>query len=283
MEKNIVRNRLTKNITSLSLDKDELRRFLNILQERANAICEIECKKIESFSDVNLEKAKENLKTCAPLNITITGKQSEELFGTIDEVFNSVSFPERIKSLYVNSNLSYKTLFNYYTENSFEIIIDFSKPKVFDFTFQPNEKTPNDSVFRVEGSDNTLVNGVFHEIDSYVNGKPAIFSKIHNGSIYSLLIWFLGIPFGFWACLKLSFFANTFIENDIFLRNAFFVYVFFVSLFVLRILFHYFRWVYPMIEYRSKKERSIIHQAALFSIIIGLIGKFIYDVFSHIF
>jgi len=51
----------------------------------------------------------------------------------------------------------------------------------------------------------------------------------------------------------------------------------------MRILFHYFRWVYPMIEYKSKKDRSIGHQAALLSITLGIIGKILYDVIKLLF
>ena len=86
MKNNIVRNKLSKKITSLSLDKIELKRLLDILQLRANTVCEIECRKIETITNPeNIEKAKEDLRSCAPLRISVTGDESEELFGTIDE------------------------------------------------------------------------------------------------------------------------------------------------------------------------------------------------------
>jgi hypothetical protein len=285
MSANIVRNKLSKNITSLSLDKEELKKLLALLQERANAACEFEYKKIEAVTDqgYNKELAKDNLKSCSILKVTITGNENKELFGSIDEVFNSISFPEKVKAVYVHSEIPYKSQFNYYPENFFELFIDFSKPRVFDFSFQPSEKTPNNSQFKVEGSDNTWVNGVFHEIDAYFEDKPSKFSKVHKGSIYDFLIWFFGMPFGFWSCYKFSTLINKAFSSHPFLENALFVYTFFISLFVIRILFHYFRWVYPMIEYRNKKERSIGHQAALFSIALGIIGKVLYDVIKLVF
>ena len=276
----VVRNKNSKNITSLSLDKNELRRLLDILQERTSSACEFENKKIDSDETEVYDKllAKENLKKCSVLQVTITGLEDKVLLGTIDEVFNSVSFPERIKSVYVHSEIPYKSLLNYYPENFFEFFIDFSKPKVFDFSLQPSERTPNFSQIKVEGSDNTWVNGVFHEIDSEIKNKNSKFTTIHKGSIYDLLIWFIGLPFGFWVCYKFSsFITNAFIASP-FLKSAFYVYLFFLSLFIIRILFHYFRWVFPMIEYRNKKENSIGHKILLGSLGLSILGSFIYDI-----
>lgn len=285
MNANIIRNKLSKSISSLSLDKEELKKILALLQERANTACEFEIRKIDAISDeaYNKELAKANLKACSILKITVIGQGNKELSSSIDDVFNSASFPDKVKSVYVCSEIPYKSLFNHNPENFFELLIDFSKPKVFDFSFQPSERTPNSSLIRVEGSDNTWVNGVFREMESELKDKESKLKAIHKGSIYDLLLWFLGIPIGFWACYKFSSLIGRAFSNHPFLESAFFVYIFFISLFVIRILFHYFRWVYPMIEYRSKKERSLGHQAALVSISIGIFGKFLYDIVKLIF
>jgi len=277
MSDNIVRNKLSKKINSLSFDKDDLKKLLNILQERSIAASEIEYKRLEAKDASNLEAIKSDLRICSQLRITVNGSQSEELFGSIDEVFNSVSFPETIKSVYLNSELIYHSNYKYYPDNSFQLLIDFSKPKIFDFSFQLTDRTPNQSQFDVQGSDNTWVNGVFHEIDSYIKARPSKFSSGHKGSIYSFLVWFFGIPFGFWTCHKVILLKSSTFVGHSFLENIFLTYCFFLSLFILRILFHYFRWVYPMIEYKSKKERSLVHQTAVISISLGIIGKVLYD------
>lgn len=109
-----VKNRLQKPIESLSLDKEDLIKLLNILQERAITACSIETDHIESFIPAeNLEKSIQDLRTCSTLKITITGLDGKELYGGIDEVMESVSFPERVISLYVNSEMLYKAYYNY--------------------------------------------------------------------------------------------------------------------------------------------------------------------------
>ena len=283
MSDTIVKNRLRKQIDSLSINKEDLLKFLNILQVRANSACDIECNHIESFIPAeNLEKSKEDLRSCSILKLTINGQDGEELFGSIDEVVESVSFPEQIKSLYLNSELIYKSNFNYIPRNSFNVFIDFSKPKVLDFSFAPSNKTPNDSTFCVEGFDNTWVNGVFSEIDKYFVKRSSKISGIHKNSIYDLIVWIIGIPIGFWACFKLSSYINQVFSNS-FLQSAVFVYVFFLSLFVLRILFHYSRWLYPKIQYKSTKDASIIHRGFFYIIATGIFVTFLYDILCLLF
>lgn len=283
MADSVVKNKLCKPIDSLAIDKDDLQKFLQLLQERANSACEIECNHIESFVPVeNLEKSKEDLRSSSALKLTVRGFDGEELFGSIEEVFSSVSFPEQVQSLYVNSELIYKSRFNYVPRNRFDVFLDFSKPKVLDFSFAPSEKTPNNSSFCVEGYDNTWVNGVYSEINSFFSKRSSKLSGIHKNSIYDLIVWILGIPIGFWVCYKLRFqIADLFSSH--FMESALFVYVFFLSLFFLRILFHYFRWMYPKLRYKSKKDLSLVHQGFFYLITTGLIVAFLYDVLSLVF
>lgn len=282
MGSNVVRNKLSKKIASLSFDKDDLRRLLNILQARAKKASEIEYERFVENKAERLDDIKNELEACAILKITIVGFHSEELFGTIDEVFDSISFPEAVKTIYVNSDLIYRSTYKYAPENSFQLFIDFSKPKVFDFSFQPSERTPNESEFIVQGADTSWVNGVFYEIDAYINSRKSKFSEIHKGSIYDFLVLFFGIPFGFYTCYQVLLLNINIFDANPFFQNIVLTYCFLLSLFILRILFHYFRWVYPMIEYKSKKDRSIAHQAALLSISLGIIGKVLFDMIKYI-
>lgn len=283
MSDNFILNKLRKPIESLIINKGELLKLLHILQERANSACDIECNHIESFAKAeDLEKSKKDLRSCSFLKITITGSEGEELFGTIDEVFSSLSFPEQVYAIYLNSELLYKSQFNYIPRNRFEVYIDFRKPKVLDFSFDPSEKTPNDSNFSVEGFDNTWVNGVFREIDKFIDRKTSRFHKIHKTSFYDLIVWIIGLPMSFWVCAKLSTFI-TVTFSSIFLQNALFVYMFLLTLLTLRVMFHYFRWLYPKIEYDTKRSSSRIHRGFLITITIGIIGAFLYDIIKLVF
>ncbi|MFD0862747.1 hypothetical protein ACFQ1M_11075 [Sungkyunkwania multivorans] len=284
MSDTLVKNRFHKPIESLTIGKDDLLKFLKVLQERADSACEIECNHLASMVPPvdKLEQSIESLKSCALLKLTLTGSDGEELFGSIDEIFDSVSFPEQVKSVYVSSELLYEFKFNHPPRNRFRVLLDFTKPRVLDFSFLPSESTPNDSFFTVEGYDNTWVNGVFNEIDKFFDRRSSTFPRIHKNSFYDFIVWILGIPMSFWSCYKLSNEISNLFSNS-FLRSAVFIYVFFLSMLTLRVLFHYFRWLYPKIQYKSKNDLSSMHRGIFYAITTGLIVTFLYDVLKIIF
>ncbi|MES9963834.1 MAG: hypothetical protein ABW116_09855, partial [Candidatus Sedimenticola sp. 20ELBAFRAG] len=114
------------------------------------------------------EKAIKTLQEGFELRISINGANGEELHGPIEEVFESANFPDNVVSLYVDSNRVLQGVHNYNTLNSFTVFLDFSKPAIFDFTLLPNQGTPNEANFEVQGYDATWVNGVFSEINNFI-------------------------------------------------------------------------------------------------------------------
>ncbi|MGF1832136.1 hypothetical protein [Photobacterium sanguinicancri] len=275
-----IKNRQKMNVSSLSLDKEDLRRFCDILQERANAAAEIEVGLFEQNNQTDDQYA-ENIKTLREsflLRVTIAGKDGEELWGPIDEVFCSVNYPEQVKSLYVDSESTLRYAHNYYPHNTFKIFFDFSKPRVFDLSLLPSTGTPNESNVEVNGYDATWVNGVFSEIKKFLDNRSSKMSFVHNHSVYDVLLWILGFPLSFWVCSKLSSTIEEAVVDNAFINSALYLYTFVATLFIFRVLFHYLRWVCPLVEYRCKGNLMLAHRA-LFSILsVGWFGQFLYDI-----
>lgn len=183
-----------------------------------------------------------------------------------------------MKSLYVDSESTLRHAHNFYPHNSFKIFLEFNKPKIFDLSLMPNHETPNESNIEVKGYDATWVNGVFSEIKKFIEDRSSTLSIVHNHSVYDVLLWMLGFPLSFWICFKLSVqIEDAFGGNNEFLTSALYFYAFIATLFIFRVLFHYLRWVCPLVEYRCKGNRMLVHRA-LFSILsIGWVGQFLYD------
>ncbi|MCL9783634.1 hypothetical protein M9194_19605 [Vibrio sp. S4M6] len=269
-------------VTSLSLDKDELKQFCDILQQRANSAAEIEARlflKNENQTEEVYEENKATLKSSFKLKVTIAGADGDQHWGTIEEVFNSPNFPESVKSLYIESDLTLRVNHNYHPHNSFKVFLDFSKPKIFDFSFMPNTETPNESMIEVQGYDSTWVNGVFSELKSFIDKRASKLSIVHNHSVYDVLVWILGFPLAFWVCSKFSVpIEVSFGSNNIYLSGALYLYSFVITLFLFRVLFHYLRWVCPLVEYQNKKNSMLVHRGSLLALTTGWVGSFIYDV-----
>ncbi|HHF3091924.1 TPA: hypothetical protein ACPJ00_000787 [Vibrio diabolicus] len=279
IEKTKIKSRQKMQISSLSFDKDELRRFCDILQERANAAAEIEAS-LFLQNDQTQEEYERNLVTLREsftLKITIAGTNGEELWGTISEVFDSVNFPENVKSLYVDSQSTLKHVHNYYPHNYFVVFLDFSKPKVLDFSLLPSYGTPNESNLEVSGYDATWVNGVFSELKNYISSKSSTLSVVHRHSIYDVLLWFMGFPLSFWICSRFSPYIENLKISSVFFESALYMYSFVATLFVFRLLFHYLRWVCPLVEFRLANNKMLMHRAIFGVLSVGWFGQFAYD------
>lgn len=276
-----IKNRQKMYVSSLSLDKDDLRRFCNILQERANSAAELEVDLFprDDQTDEQYEANLQTLRESSQLKVNVSGKDGEELWGSIDEVFESVNFPEQVNSFYVDSETTLKYIHNYYPHNSFKILLDFNKPKIFDLSLMPSHGTPNASNVEVQGYDATWVNGLFSEIKKFIDNRSSSLSFVHHHSIYDILVWLFGLPLSFWFCSKLAAsIESAFGGNNAFVISALYLYVFLVSLFVFRLLFHYLRWVCPLVEWRSKGSRLLTHRAILAVMSVGWFGQFLYDI-----
>jgi hypothetical protein len=285
-QKPIVRNKLTWKITSLSVDKHYLNNLFKILEERCRDAGEIEVsnfKQKEQSAEV-YEQNKKTLREGFELKITLNSLDGQELWGGITDIFDSPNFPDQIKSMYVNSEIPLKIGYSYYPRNSFELLLDFSKPELFNLSLMPSQETPNASNITVQGLDATWVHGLFNEFTNFIKRHPSRLTWLHKHSVYDWLVWGFGLPFSFWASYKLSNIINSiFSKFSVFVQNAAYVYVFFASLTLFRMLFHYARWVWPLIEYRSSKNISQKHRIILGTITLGIVSMLIYDILKTIF
>jgi len=279
-------NSESKLIRSLSIEKGDLLRLCNLLREINDAAGKIE---IESFAQMDLsdEEYKERkriLQESFELRITVVGSDGQELFGTISEVFNSPNFPDQFTSIFISSDTVFSVRYKFQPRNYFHILFDFSKPPVLDMSFLPSVATPNTSSITVRGYNSIWVNGVFHEVNSFINKHPSKFNLIHKNSIYDFSLFIFGFPFGFWIVYRLSGVLNKiFAGISVIVQSASYVYVFLISLFIWRIIFHYARWIWPLVEYQNQKSKSAKHRNILIVICLGITAAVIYDIIKAVF
>ena len=274
-------NRLSKTQVSASFEKDDLRKLFHLLQERLDNAAELEVarfKKQDQMTNEQYEKAKGILRDGYKLRPTLVGESGQELYGLADEVLSSPNFPDAVKSVYINSAVWLKVRENYATRNAIELFLDFSRPEILNFNLIPSNRTPNNTNFNVQGADATWVNGVFHEIDGFVNGRKAQAPWIHGHTVYDLLLWLFGFPMAFWICFKAARWLPSPEIAGGFLRAALLVYLFLAVLVGFRTLFHYARWVYPIVKYRYPRSAGLRHRALLAVLSLGILTILIYDV-----
>jgi len=281
----LVRNNLTRQIKSFSVEKGDLHQLFNILRERNNAAGDIELAKFKKMdqTDEVYEKNKKFLKESFELKLTVSGTDGRELYGSVSEIFDSPNFPDDLGSIFVSSDITLHTAYNLHARNYFQLLLDFNKPQVLDLSFLPSQATPNASNICVTGYNATWVHGLFNEFNNFIDKHPSRLPWIHRHSVYDLLLYIFGLPFGFWMTYKLSGILNkVFGTFSVFIQSASYVYVFFVSLVIFRLLFHYARWIWPLVEYQGGGNRALKHRITLVALALGIISGVIYDVIKFI-
>lgn len=271
-----------RKVRSFSADKDDLRGLLELLQERAYGAAEIEKSSLEKREEWDEEKfaqAKDEIEEAFELYITISGTDGRKLTGNISEIFDSPNFPNEIKDVFFDTSTTLRIRYNYVPLNKMILFIDFGRPAPLNLSILPSQETQNESNIEVSGKDATWVNGVFTELSQYVDSRPSTLPWLHRHSVYDLLLWFIGFPLTFWLCYK----ASGWIESSLasfsgFLRAAVYFYLFIVFLTILRIVFHYARWIWPLTEYQSPKSKSIRHKAMFTTAISAILLPALYDI-----
>jgi hypothetical protein len=278
----ILTTELSEQITACAFSKADLQALCEKLQESSYEAAEEE---ISHYNPIDrppeqILADKESLRLGFELQVAVRGIDDKVVDGTIPVVFNSPRFPDKVKSLYINSELDLRNLYNWFPRNRFELLLDFAKPE-FNLSLSPSGSTPNASKILVSGRNETWVNGVYHAVIEFVKNRKTRRKFFHRHSIYDLLLVFGGFPFAFSIASKLSGLINSlFGEHSGILKSAAYVYVFYFSVLLFRIFFDYARWIFPIVEYKESTDTAQKHRAILAAIILGVLGNFIYDVFK---
>jgi len=279
----LVRSEQSIKISSLSIDKDELWGFCNKLQDRTIEASDLE---IIHYAQGNLTDDQWNtnkklIRENYALRISLNGTNGEYLWGPIDEVFNSPNFPDSVSSIFIDSSTQLKSTFNFFQRNEFILFLDFSKPRIFDFSIIPSHATPNESNLKVRGRDTSWVNGILMESRSFFSSRSSLLSFVHGQIIYDLLLWLIAMPMAFRVCFKAT---PTIIGHapghSQFIASALYVYIFIIICLAFRFIFHYIRWVCPLIEFKARRSRILVHRVFLSAILVGVLGSFFYDIFK---
>ena len=274
-------------IHSCTLDKEDLKKLCETLEKKCAESLKIqidEFKRPNNMTAEDYEKIKNNIKNNFKLSVMIIGTKGKQMIGENSSVFDKGDFPEDLSNVNFGNSFPYKWFFGYEPKNIFEIVIDFSKVDVLS-TVNPSQSTANNSRITVRGSDETWVSGVHSTISSFFEEKKTNRGWIHKRLIYDLFLYLFILPITFWiiyrvdSSLKL---LNTNIPGA--LSIAIYVYIFVLVLTVFRILFNYFRWVFPLVEFKTKKGSKMAKHRRFFYFIVGsIIVMIIYDFIKAVF
>lgn len=285
----ILTTELSQQITACTFSKEDLKTLCEILQESSHEAAKEEISHYAPLdkSDEQIILDKLLLQSGFELKVTVQGIDDQRVFGTISDVFNSPRFPVKVKSLFIDSAQFLRDLHNWLPRNHFQLLLDFTKPELSNLSLSPSISTPNESYIFATGLNSDWVNGVFHKVTDFIEERKTRRRFLHWHSVYDLLLFLVGIPFAFWMAYKLSgIIDSVFGDFSVFVQNGAYVLLFFFMLHVFKLLFHYARWIFPIVEYRGAKDAARKHRYFLLTLIggglIGVFGNSLYDLFKKL-
>jgi len=274
-----INTRISK-IDSCSLEKEDFKSLFILLKKKVKEALEYELSEsqfIKQSPKEKREEIKENIKNLLKLSVHVFGTKGEFL-STTDEVkiFDDDAFPNKINQIIFDSSYYYKQGTSQEPMNKLIIQFDFKKQNILYFSNPITDPVQNESSITVAGSKDTWVNGVHTEILSFLKEKKKNRNWLHKKHIYDLFLYLFFYPIVFWCIYRVSSLLNEKV-NIIFLI-AICLYIFTFLLFILRILFNYTRWIFPLLEFIPKSATKMRrHRNVLTFLLIGIIGAFIYD------
>jgi hypothetical protein len=248
------------------------------LEEQANFEIGV-VKRTEGQTDEQFEAFKKNAREKAfKITTSIIGRDGQTLFGEDSSVFNAANKPDKIGSIYLTNITAYKGFTGAKPNCAFELNLDFSKPPLIDVKNPVSAPTQNFSNLKVEGNREAWVATVDAAVMGILNGRKTKRGWIHIGGIYDLGLFLLGIPFGLYACWKLS----DLIQRELgqihaFLSGVAYVYVTFVFLYLYRALFGYTKWAFPTVELTDNNDEAQAHRAVWGVIVLSIICDVIWE------
>lgn len=274
-------------IPSCSLEKEYLKKLFDVLvtandEAKSYALKEI---KRENFpTDGKFEDFKKLVESSYKMTVSVSGANGEFFTSYDSTIFDDIHLPDKVKSVYFSNVIFFMSQFNIEPAFKIEVNLDFSTPKIFDFSIKPSDETPNTSAISISGLNQTWVTGNYEKVISSLKERSKASSWLHQKNVYDLLVWFGVIPLTFYYLHKFDPALRATFSNLIsVLFVGLYLYLFLIVLMLFMTFFKYARWLYPYLELKDNlNNRAVRHRIFFFSIFVSVIGSIVLDLISYI-
>lgn len=276
-------------ISSCVFSSDDFKKLYRLLSQKAQEAFEMvrqELKEKErTFSTEERSYFNQSLLDALRLIAYVTGTKGEQVIFTKESAISPETMPEDIETISIGSAFAYNFVFKADPGNKFEVRLNFTKSKLLDFSNPWSFPVESKNYIKVDGNNETWVNGVFQSIISFFQTRVKGRSWLHARHTYDLLLWLLGIPAIFWVLFRLdTAIRSAGLAFSNVLLVAIYLYVAFSGLFVFRLFFNYARWVFPQHEYRTEGgTRPGKHRKIFWAIFVGAGGALVWSIVSYLF
>jgi hypothetical protein len=190
-------------IAAFRIKRDELRRLYQIvhskqIEYRDKVLASLA--KVPPESDQDFMARKQRVQDAFVTSVTVTGLNDEMIHENDETFFDSFTFPEQLRSIYISTQSVPQAILNVMPSCNIVIFLDFLRPPLFDFSRSPTLPTPNESNFTTSADDESCFRQRKRDFpNSFPNEGLQLIGFIERRytmfSLYSLAcLWQFGWP-----------------------------------------------------------------------------------------
>jgi len=273
-------------VENVILNQTDLVNLISIIQNKTNDAQRLHIKSIGPASLDEQKELEEDIQRVFRISYNIMDFEDNSFSGYDTINTNSGDFPDKIKSVYISNSEAFKEAANgRLPQNSVDIFIDFKRPSMaINFFNLPSNPTENNSIANVYGLNEDWVISTHQKVREFFDKRKTKRSFIHRSGIYDLFLLGVYIPILLWVAFRIeSKFPNAIKESSIVSLIAIYAYGVLLSLMLGRVIFQYLRWLFPIVEYDSKRSIAPQIRGVIGIILLGLGTAFFYDIIRTVF
>lgn len=226
----------------------------------------------EGMNDKDWEQEKKFLLQDAfCLTVSIRGERDQQLYGEDSTIFSNENLPNPIRTIYFTNLTAWRRhVGDSEPLNRIEVLLDFSKPGLFDPNPLVSSPTPNNSHVTVRAHDMTYFRAVQRVIDTKLVNHRTWYAAIHRSFAYDIGMWTVTLPVGL---VLATYYMQRWLPVGSDLqayRWAFFIYAVGVVVLGYRFLTSYMKWAFPVNVLTDSKDKALKHRLALGAIFAWL-------------
>jgi hypothetical protein len=271
-------------VPACELTVSDLRKLWTLLEEKVKESADLQTKNLlkpPNFTDDQFKEFMDSQKQSIFLSVYVRGTDGKDMLFDDDSVFSEAMLPSDIKTVLFENSFNYRQKFGFDPTHRFNLLLDFHRQRVLDFSNIDKGENINLSTLNISGKNNTWVNGVEKGVLDFLRDKHRKRTWLHKTSTFNLYVWLISVPTTFWVLYRLDPALRTLNMSNI-LLTAFYVYTSIIILLGCRLIFNYIRWTFPFLEYACTSDRPRIHRGWHLTIILGIAAALIYDILKKL-
>lgn len=253
-------------IRACCLKAEDLRRLYKILETRAREFASQAIGMLRQLSDQTDEQfkqVKENATSLLKLVVIVNASTGDWVSSSTDEALSDASLPDSIASIVYDSGFLFRGQMKIEPQNSFKVIIDFSRTQVLDLTNLWISPSSNTSSVLITGTNDTWVKAVHDDLRNFLDERATLRRWLYSRYTYDILVWTIGIPTSLAFVYHIDKWTKLTANSPGAVRIPLYVALFLLGLLIFRFLFNYAKWAFPKIESPSVRGWPVLHRSLL--------------------